>query len=33
MLSKVQSTLIEVDTRRNKAGSADTGEIASLAAA
>ncbi|MGN7410610.1 hypothetical protein [Sporosarcina sp. SAFN-010] len=33
MLSEVQSTLIEVDTRRGKAGSAGTGEIASLAAA
>lgn len=33
MLSKVQSTLIEVDARRGKAGSAGTGEIASLAAA
>jgi len=33
MLSKVQSTLIKVDTRRGKAGSAGTGEIASLAAA
>jgi predicted nucleic acid-binding protein len=29
MLSKVQSTLIEIDTRRDKAGSAGTGEIAS----
>lgn len=33
MLSKVQSTLIEVDTQRRKAGSPGTGEIASLAAA
>ncbi|MBE1555513.1 hypothetical protein [Sporosarcina limicola] len=33
MLSKIQSTLIEVDTKRRKTGSAGTGEIASLAAA
>ena len=33
MLSKVQSTLIEVDTRRGKEGSSGMGEIASLAAA
>lgn len=33
MLSEIQSTLIEVDIRRGKAGSAGTGEIASLAAA
>lgn len=33
MLSEVQSTLIKVDTRRGKAGSAGTGEVASLAAA
>lgn len=33
MLSKIQSTLIEVDTRKGKGGSAGTGEIASLAAA
>lgn len=33
MLSEVQSTLIEVDTRRGKVGSAGADEIASLAAA
>lgn len=33
MESKIQSTLIEVDARRGKAGSAGIGEIASLAAA